>query len=49
MLVALAQRYGTHPACLGWGLLNEPNVRNFLPLTLSPVWLAFRLAASCVS
>jgi len=23
-LQQLAMRYGTHPACLGWGLLNEP-------------------------
>ena len=24
VLQKLAMRYGTHPACLGWGLLNEP-------------------------
>ena len=24
VLQKLAMLYGTHPACLGWGLLNEP-------------------------
>ena len=24
MLQQLAMKYGKHPACLGWGLLNEP-------------------------
>ena len=24
VLQQLAMKYGKHPACLGWGLLNEP-------------------------
>ena len=41
VLQALALRYGTHPACLGWGLLNEPNVRANMPLTPCP-WPSVR-------